>query len=266
MIAELFWLEGIVGDHQILNFGAYLLNTSIAFGVGTNAFGLNKRLGIKTNKEVSDKYETAVTPAGFTFSIWGVIYSLEGAFVVWQLQSMMRNDAMLLDLSPSWQLASISTACWALAFGAEQIPIAAACISGVAYGMHGVYSTVAAHQASSFWLVRLPTAMHFAWVSAATLIQYNGLAAYMQLSPSALRQIGVASEFVAVAFASLNATRYGDPIIPFVTSWALAGVSMRQADDLSVHIATPNQRKTLSMISGALAVVMAGLGAYLCLY
>ncbi len=41
-----------------------------------------KPLGGITTGEISDKYETLFTPAGFTFSIWGIIYLLVSAFVV----------------------------------------------------------------------------------------------------------------------------------------------------------------------------------------
>ena len=38
----------------------------------------------KSQKELSDKYMTLITPPGYTFSIWGVIYFFWGLFVVLQ--------------------------------------------------------------------------------------------------------------------------------------------------------------------------------------
>jgi hypothetical protein len=46
--------------------------------------GSTKILGGKNTAEISDAYPTLVTPAGFTFSIWGVIYTLLGVFIVYQ--------------------------------------------------------------------------------------------------------------------------------------------------------------------------------------
>jgi benzodiazapine receptor len=44
----------------------------------------SKPFGGQTNADVSKAYKTAFTPAGYAFSIWGVIYSLMAGFVVLQ--------------------------------------------------------------------------------------------------------------------------------------------------------------------------------------
>jgi benzodiazapine receptor len=41
-------------------------------------------LGGKVTAEISDMNPTLITPAGYVFSIWGVIYILLGIFVVFQ--------------------------------------------------------------------------------------------------------------------------------------------------------------------------------------
>ncbi|MEM4497448.1 MAG: tryptophan-rich sensory protein [Nitrososphaerota archaeon] len=41
-------------------------------------------IGGKTTAQISDANPTLITPAGYTFSIWGVIYILLGVFVLYQ--------------------------------------------------------------------------------------------------------------------------------------------------------------------------------------
>ena len=53
----------------------------IATNVLANALPLNGR----RTGEVSDSYPSLFTPAGVTFSVWGVIYLLLGAHVLYQL-------------------------------------------------------------------------------------------------------------------------------------------------------------------------------------
>lgn len=48
----------------------------------TNYYANTKPLGGISTGEISDKYSTLFTPSGFTFSIWGLIYLLVGAFVI----------------------------------------------------------------------------------------------------------------------------------------------------------------------------------------
>jgi len=61
------------------------LNTLILAGIlCINALAGSGILGGKTIGEISRKYDTLITPAGYAFSIWGLIYFLLTAFIVFQ--------------------------------------------------------------------------------------------------------------------------------------------------------------------------------------
>merc|ERR1712146_422558 len=59
-----------LNKYNILNLIAYLVNCFVTFGIGT--FGLANR---PTNGDISDKYQTIVTPFGTSFSIWELSFS-----------------------------------------------------------------------------------------------------------------------------------------------------------------------------------------------
>ena len=46
--------------------------------------GSTTLLGGKNTAEISDANLTLITPAGYVFSIWGIIYVLLGIFVIFQ--------------------------------------------------------------------------------------------------------------------------------------------------------------------------------------
>ena len=50
---------------------AYIANVSVTYIIGISGL-----FGLPTNGELSAKYQTLVTPAGYAFSIWGLIYVL----------------------------------------------------------------------------------------------------------------------------------------------------------------------------------------------
>jgi benzodiazapine receptor len=55
--------------------------------------GSTTLIGGKVTAEISDANFTLITPAGYVFSIWGIIYILLGIFVVYQaLPSQKTND------------------------------------------------------------------------------------------------------------------------------------------------------------------------------
>ena len=64
--------------------------------------GTGRLNGVMTN-EVSDKYPTVLTPAGYAFSIWGLIYVGLIAFTIYQLLpsrlERLRNVRLLFSFS-----------------------------------------------------------------------------------------------------------------------------------------------------------------------
>lgn len=48
----------------------------LLFTFFVNFLGGSGRINGMSQAAVSDKYNTLITPAGYTFSIWGIIYSL----------------------------------------------------------------------------------------------------------------------------------------------------------------------------------------------
>ena len=60
-----------------------MLNTiSTVAMLVVNGFAASGRLGGVTVKEISDRYETLFTPAGYAFSIWSVIFLFLAKFTL----------------------------------------------------------------------------------------------------------------------------------------------------------------------------------------
>ena len=94
-----------------LNMLAYLVNLGITYGSLTGAFGA-------TNEELSEKYQTLVTPAGYAFAIWGAIFTWEGIFAVAQMFPSLSTSPVVDTITPWWIFASCFQfqdpwfACW----------------------------------------------------------------------------------------------------------------------------------------------------------
>ena len=63
----------------LLNLAAYLLNTLETFGYGPFSSHFTPT---QNNATISDKYQTIITPFGFAFSIWGLIFLMQAIFCV----------------------------------------------------------------------------------------------------------------------------------------------------------------------------------------
>jgi tryptophan-rich sensory protein len=79
-------------------------------------------IGGKTTAQVSDAYPTLVTPAGYVFSIWSVIYVLLGVFAI--AQALPRGYARVYREKIGWLfvLSCIFNIAWLFLWQFELLP------------------------------------------------------------------------------------------------------------------------------------------------
>ena len=69
-------------------------------------------LGGKFTAEISDVNPTLITPAGYVFSIWGIIYILLGVFVVFQALPSQQGQAFQKKIGWLFALSSLLNIVW----------------------------------------------------------------------------------------------------------------------------------------------------------
>lgn len=102
---------------QGANFGAFLL--TVIVNALSNILPLNGR----TTGEISDLYSNLFTPAGYVFSIWGIIYLLLLIFVLYQMLPQQREAAFLQKISFLFVLSSVANVSWLFLWHYEQITL-----------------------------------------------------------------------------------------------------------------------------------------------
>lgn len=83
-------------------------------------------LSPNTVADISHKYDTLITPAGYAFIIWSVIFLLCIAFVVFQFVLYKRNDPDNYILKTGWWFAisNLANTAWLYAWTNEKILLA----------------------------------------------------------------------------------------------------------------------------------------------
>ncbi|TVP50677.1 MAG: hypothetical protein EA341_07075 [Mongoliibacter sp.] len=73
--------------------------------------------------EISNRYEVLITPAGYAFSIWGLIYLLLLGFIVYQWISFFRNQNQksLLPSSIWFGLSNVLNGLWIVVWTSEML-------------------------------------------------------------------------------------------------------------------------------------------------
>ena len=235
----------------------YLL--MIAANGAANALPLNGR----RTGDVANAYSNLFTPAGVTFSIWGVIYLLLGAHVLYQLglfrdrPDTEADTALLNRVGVLFSLSSLANTAWIFAWHYDLIPLSAlllvtifVCLALIVVTLRRADLTGRQH-----WLVSVPFSVYFGWSTVAVIANITVLLVYWKwdgfgIAASTWTAIIVA---VAAAIGTLTMLRNRDVAYGLVLIWAFIGILIRQtsADGLGGEYPT------------IIAVVVAALLVYL---
>ena len=155
-----------------LNMFAYLVNLGITYGSLTGAFGA-------TNEELSEKYQSLVTPAGYAFAIWGAIFTWEGIFAVAQMFPSLSTSPVVDTVTPWWIFACCFQVAWTLFFAQDLIPGSLVCMLGILLSLvTAILRTDFLPEISlkEYFLLRAPFSLHCGWIIAASVLNINVLA------------------------------------------------------------------------------------------
>ena len=103
---------------------AILNSISILAVIAINGIAGSTGIFGETVGSVSDKYNTLFTPAGYAFSIWGIIYLGLIAFAIFQNIRAFMNDTdseFILQIGPWMVLNSLANIAWIFAWLSEHI-------------------------------------------------------------------------------------------------------------------------------------------------
>ncbi|MEM6325627.1 MAG: tryptophan-rich sensory protein [Bacteroidota bacterium] len=142
---------------------------AIAFNLTLNALaGAGVLFGVQTGA-VSDSIQTGVTPAGWAFSIWSVIFL--GAMVtgIWQARPSARGaryDALAAPLIA----ANVLNGLWQIPWSLRLFGVAAVVIVGILASLAWLYVRLDRMQMTRAerWTLGVPVSLWFAWLCVAT--------------------------------------------------------------------------------------------------
>jgi hypothetical protein len=191
--------------------------------------------GVQT-ADVSNKYPTLVTPAGFTFAIWGIIYVLLGVFVVYQALPKQRSSGYIERISWLFVLSSIFNITWIFAWQYEILWLSVVLILGFLLTLIAIYLRLNIGKSKvplgERLAVHLPFSVYLGWISIATIADISlTLVAYgwdgFGVAPEIWALIVIA---VALVLTMLMLGIRKDIAYALVVIWALVGISANQTN------------------------------------
>lgn len=187
--------------------------------------GAGLLFGVQTGA-VSDATPTAITSAGWAFSVWSVIFVGAIIFAVWQAlpdQRGARYDRIGLPLT----LANLFNGLWQIPWLTERFGIAAIVIVGILSSLVWLYIVLdrLALEGAERWTMGVPTALWMAWLAVATPLNLSVWLSSLGWSPEAL----VWPILVMAAVAAVGAwllSRTADLAAALVLVWAFVAIGV----------------------------------------
>ena len=164
-----------------LNVAAYVINAAVVFGIDYT--------GLPSNPQVSAQFPTLITPAGFAFAIWSIIFMSQAIYVIVQLLPPYRNTPLVQEgVGYNYVGACVAQATWAVLFAFEMIPLSAVAmvailvfLARIVRNQHSI-RTKSDSEATyepvqsgvlDFWFLVFPFAIHGAWIVVAAFVNIS---------------------------------------------------------------------------------------------
>jgi hypothetical protein len=229
------------------------LLVTIAVNGLANALPLN---GLGTG-EISDRFEVFFVPAGYVFSIWGLIYLALIAYAAYQALPSQRDNPRLTSISYLFIGSSIANIAWLFLWHYLVFTLTIFAMLALLGCLIAIYLKLDIGRVDvpvrEKWFVHVPFSIYLGWITVATIANMTSLLDYLNwggwgIDPAVWAVIMFAA---AVAISGLMSFTRGDVAYSLVLIWALTGIAVK-------HAGTPlvaNSAWAASALVGLLLVV-----------
>mgnify|MGYP001818588743 FL=1 len=213
------------------------LGNVAAFGltIVVNALATSIPLGGQTPPEISAKYPSLFTPAGFTFSIWGLIYLGLSFFIIYQVMPAQRENTALKSIDAWFKASCVANATWIVAWHYDFLGLSIVIMACLLVCLVRIYQSLQLHSASASRIERLvlhlPFSLYTAWISVATIANISAVqTGYgwddvgFQAATWTFLKLGLAG-----AIGASMLLRKADIAFVLVVAWAAYGIAVKQA-------------------------------------
>ena len=202
--------------------------------ISVNGLANGLPLGGQTTGEISAKYPSLFTPAGFTFSIWGLIYLGLMIFTIYQALPAQRENATIAKVSKLFVANCVANAAWIFFWHYDLLWLSLLMMAAILFTLVQIFRALAAVQAMSIaqrLFVQLPFSLYTAWITVAFIANISAVQMSMGWDDWGMPAMDwtLLKLAVAGAIGSTVIVRKGDIAYILVVAWAAFGIMTKQA-------------------------------------
>jgi benzodiazapine receptor len=190
-----------------------------------------------TPEQISDKYPTVVTPAGYAFSIWSLISLGLIVFSIYQL--LPSQIERLRSIRSLYIFFCLLNCVWIYFWLFEMFVV---CFP-VILGLWMVLALIVSRSSEFYgiaetWVMHAPFGIYFGWVTAATLINFAVLPVYLGRMPTGTAGIllGCILLTLGAIAAILVRIRFQNFFFPLSIAWAATAIAVKNSSETAIVV------------------------------
>jgi hypothetical protein len=214
------------------------LNTVLVLAViVVNALAVALPLNGRSTAEISDSFTALFVPAGYVFSIWGLIYVGLLAFAVFQLLPSQRDNPLVRATDGWFALSCIANCAWLFAWHYGLYPLSLLIMAVLLASLGLIYAALHRPAAGrkptilSRAFVRLPFSIYLGWITVAALANLSDVLSWVNFAGLGSPNAAWAAALCVLAglLGLLMAIVFRDIAYAAVIVWALVGIIEKQS-------------------------------------
>lgn len=224
---------------------------TIIFNILANALPLN---GLNTG-ELSDRFQIFFVPAGYVFSIWGLIYLGLIAYAIYQVLPAQRENPRLRSIGYLFIISCLANIAWLFLWHYEIFEFTLIAMGVLLFSLIAIYLRLDVGRgevsAGEKWAVHIPFSIYLGWITVATIANTTQLLYYLGwngwgISAEIWAVIMLAAGVVISAIMSLTRA---DIAYSLVLVWAYIGIAVK-------HAGTPLVANSALVGAGLILVIL----------
>lgn len=207
---------------------AWINGLFLAVTLAINALGAIGAINGLSQKQISDKYLTLITPSPSTFSIWGVIYSL---LIISIFTMIIKNKTpyyqrAIGQLTVLFRLSCVLNIAWIVAFSYVQIELSVLFILGLVIVLSLICKQLLKIQENRRWLLPLSFGLYAGWLVIATVVNISAALVKLKWDGFGLSDETWAAIILVVAVLLVVGVQLNNrnAVFPLPVAWAYFGI------------------------------------------
>jgi hypothetical protein len=203
--------------------------------LAVNVLAVTLPLNGQDTAAISDRFPIYFVPAGYVFSIWGLIYIGWVAFVVYQFLPAQKGNPRLRKLGYLFALSCVFNAVWLFCWHYLQFGLSVLVMLLLLASLIASYVRLNVGRlqvgAAERWCVDVPFGAYLGWITVATVANISGFLYSIRWTG-----FGISPEIWAVVMLTVASllglgmalTRRDAPYL-LVLAWAFVGIALKQS-------------------------------------